>query len=158
MPRTTCCLQSQVDPIRPLSPVYPDTGVSSIFHPPMLVETSRSSKVRYSQNMSHALHVTARVLGDQASHKPTQSQQGLLRFLPRIILPHMSPKLVYLAGLTQEPQRLEATAMLYQAQKPGIACLVCKMAEGSVLWQLASLLAVSKISTENEVDWSSSRR
>lgn len=116
----------------------------------MLVETSRSSEVRYSQNMSHALHLTARVLGNQASHNPIQSQQNH---------PTTHVTQISLPGRTdQEPQRIEATAMLYQAQKPGIACLVCKMAEGSVLWQLASLLAVSKESTENEVDWSHSQR
>lgn len=150
MPKTTCCLQSQADPIWPLSPVYTDTGFSSIFHPPMLVETSRRSEVRYSQNMSHALHVTARVLGNQASHKPTQSQQNH---------PTTHVTQISLPGRTDpRTSRIEATAMLYQAQEPGIACLVCKMAEGSVLWQLASLLAVSKVSTENEVDWSRSQR
>lgn len=83
-----------------------------------------------------------RVLGNQVSNKPTQNQQGLLRFLPRIILPHMSLKLVYLAGLIQELQRMEATAKLLQTQEPATVCLVYKMAEGSVLSrQLASPLA-----------------
>lgn len=45
-----------------------------------------------------------RTLGNQGGNKSAQGQMGLFRFIPRLILQHMSQTQVYLVGVIQELQ------------------------------------------------------